>query len=169
MANENQFKLKTKFIATRNVREYRETIPAWVDKDDVVLEIGCEWGTTTALIAPHCGEVIGVDVSPECVETARQRHPGLRFEVLDAFDVRAALHLGKKFTKVYIDMSGLSGYRSLLDLIALLTMYATVLRPEAIVVKSGALKQFASNCLPWRGEQARLRGGRKESSTDDGG
>lgn len=168
MANENQFKLTTKFIATRNVREYRETIPQWVDEDDVVLEIGCEWGTTTALIAPHCREVIGVDVGPECIETARQRHPGIRFEVLDAFDVRAALHLGKKFTKVYIDMSGLSGYRSLLDLIALLTMYATVLRPEAIVVKSGALKQFASNCLPWRGEQAGARRSRKEPRADDG-
>jgi hypothetical protein len=73
--------------------------------------------------------------------------------VLDGFDVRAALDFGKQFTKVYIDMSGLSGYRSLLDTIALLTMYATVLRPEAIIIKSGALKQFASHCVPWRSGQ----------------
>jgi hypothetical protein len=95
--------------------------------------------------------VIGTDVSPECVERARREHPGIRFEVLDAFDVRAALGLGKQFTKIYIDISGLSGYRSLLDVIALLTMYATVLRPQAIIVKSGALKHFASQCFPWRG------------------
>jgi len=44
----------------------------------------------------------------------------------------------------------LSGYRSLLDVIALLTMYGTMLQPEAIVVKSGALKHFASLCVPWR-------------------
>jgi len=150
MANEKQFKSKAKFIATRNVKEYRATIPVWVNKDDVVLEIGCEFGTTTVLIAPHCREVIGTDISVECIERARREHPDIRFEVLDGFDVRAALDFGKAFTKVYIDMSGLSGYRSLLDVISLLNMYATGLRPEAIVVKSGALKHFASHCVAWQ-------------------
>jgi hypothetical protein len=150
MANEKQFKLKTLYIGTRGVKEYRESISRWVQEDDSVLEIGCEWGTTTALLATRCREVIGTDISPEVLIRARERHPGLRFEVLDAYDVLAALSFGKKFTKIYIDVSGLSGYRSLLDLIALLNMYATVLRPEAIVVKSGALKQFAGQCLAWR-------------------
>jgi hypothetical protein len=61
----------------------------------------------------------------------------------------ALLDLGRPFTKVYFDLSGFSGYRSLLDVIALLTMSATVLRPEAIIVKSGALKHIALHCLPW--------------------
>lgn len=64
MANEHALKLKTTFLATRGVKEYRATIPSWVRPDDLVLEIGCEWGTTTALIAPHCQEVIGTDISP---------------------------------------------------------------------------------------------------------
>jgi len=130
-----------------------------------VLEIGCEWGTTTAQIAPHCKEIIGTDISPECIERARQKHPDIRFEVLDAFDVRAALDFGKRFTKIYIDMSGFSGYRSLLDTIALLTMYGTVLRPDAIIIKSGALKQFVSHCIPWRSErekEAKSRGFEEE-------
>jgi trans-aconitate methyltransferase len=148
--NERQFKLDTVFVGTRGVKEYRESIARWVSPDDTVLEIGCEWGTTTALIAPHCRLVVGTDVSPDCIARARQRHPGIRFEVLDAFDVMAAAALGVRFTKVYLDMSGISGYRSLLDLIALLNMYATVLRPEAIVVKSGALKHFAAHCVAWR-------------------
>jgi hypothetical protein len=46
--------------------------------------------------------------------------------------------------------SGISGYRSLFDLIALLNMYATVLQPKAIVVKSGALEQFALQRRAWR-------------------
>jgi trans-aconitate methyltransferase len=150
VANEKQLKLRTRFIATRGVKEYRETIAAWVHEQDIVLEIGCEWGTTTVEIARRCREVIGTDISPDCIQRARQRHPEIRFEVLDAFDVRAALELGRPFTKVYIDVSGLSGYRSLLDAIALVQMYATVLRPEAIVVKSGALKHFAGHCLAWR-------------------
>lgn len=150
MANENQLKLKTRFIGTRNVKEYRATIPVWVNEDDVILEIGCEWGTTTRILAEHCKEVIGTDISSECIERAKERHPDLHFEVLDGFDVRAALDMGKAFTKIYIDISGMSGYRSLLDVISLLTMYATVFRPEAIVIKSGALKHFASHCIPWR-------------------
>ena len=150
MPNDRQYKITTRFIGTRNVHEYRQTIPTWVEADDVVLEIGCEWGTTTTLIAPHCREVLGTDISADCIERARREHPELEFDVLDAFDARAALDFGRDFTKVYIDMSGLSGYRSLLDCISLLTMYATVLRPEAIVVKSASLKHFASLCIPWR-------------------
>ena len=157
MANENQFKLKTQYIATRGVQEYRATIPSLVTPDDVVLELGCEWGSTTAQLARHCRQVIGTDVSHECIERARRTHPGLRFEVLDAFDVRAALGLSQRlerpFTKVYLDLSGLSSYRALLDVIALLTMYATVLRPDTIVVKSGSLKQFASHCSAWTSDE----------------
>ena len=127
MPNDNQFKLKTKFIGTRNVSEYRQSIAAWVQAEDTVLEIGCQWGTTTVFLAPHCRKVIGTDVSSDCIKRARQLHPELKFAVLDAYDVRAAMDLGERFTKIYIDMSGLSGYRSLLDLISLLTMYSTCL------------------------------------------
>jgi hypothetical protein len=157
MANDRQFRWSTRLVAARGVKEYRDTIAACVEAEDIVLELGCEWGATTALLAPRCKEVIGTDVSPVCIERARQRHPGIRFEVLDAFDVRAALDLGRSFTKVYFDLSGFSGYRSLLDVIALLTMYATVLRPEAIIVKSGALKHFATHCLPWSAGSAPVR------------
>ncbi len=151
MAGKNQlFESQTEFIATRGVKEYRDTIPTWVNSDDVVLEIGCEWGTTTTLIAPHCKKIIATDISEKCIERAREIYPELHFEVLDGFDVRAALELAEPFSKIYIDISGLSGYNSLLDTIALLTSYATILRPEAIIVKSGALKRFASHCSPWR-------------------
>lgn len=148
MANERQFKLRTQYVATRGVKEYRESIDEWVNPGDSVLEIGCEWGTTTALIAKRCKEVLGTDISEKVIERAREQHPDIRFAAFDAFDVLAASKLGE-FNKVYIDMSGLSGYRSLLDVISLLTMYATVLRPEAIVVKSGALKHFAAHCVAW--------------------
>jgi len=150
MSKHQPFKLATKFIATSGVRQYRETIAEWVDADDVVLEIGCEWGTTSTLIAERCRELVATDISPECIERARQRHPHIQFAALDGFDVRAALDLGKPFTKIYIDMSGLSGYRSLLDVISLLMMYATVLRPQAIVIKSNSLKRFAALCVPWK-------------------
>lgn len=82
MANEKQFKLKTIFVGTRGVAEYRESITQWVNPNDTVLEIGCEWGTTTVLLAPHCKEVIGTDVSPECIQRARLFYPHIRFDKL---------------------------------------------------------------------------------------
>lgn len=155
MANENQFRARTAFVATRGVREYRETVQPLLRRDDSVLEVGCEWGTTTALLAERVGSVLGTDVSRECVARARATHPSIEFQVLDAFDLRAVLALGRSYTAVYMDLSGISGYRGLLDLIALLNAYAAVLRPRLIVVKSGALKHFATQCRAWCAEDAR--------------
>jgi len=136
-----------------------------VGPSDTVLELGCEWGATTQVLAGAGNEVIGTDVSQEVIKRARRLHPDIRFEVLDAFDVRTALDLGKACTKLYRDLSGFSGYRLLLDVIALLTIYRTVLRPDTIVVKSAALKQFPSHCVACRHsalkpELAPLRGER---------
>lgn len=149
-------KVRTLYIATQGVKEYRATIPMYVKPNDVVLEVGCEWGTTTVLLAEQCREVIGVDIGKEPIERARERHPGIRFEQMDAYDMRAILSLGRRFTKAYVDLSGLSGYHSLLDLLSLLNMYTAVLRPEVIVVKSSALKRLAQRCIAWQ-QPARRR------------
>lgn len=151
MANERQFRARTRIVATRGVQEYRETIPALVRPDDVVLETGCEWGTTTAVLASYAAQVVGTDVSQVCVQRARKSRPQLDFRVLDAYDVGSALDFGMRFDKVYIDLSGLSGYRGLLDLIALVNSYAVTLRPDTVVVKSGGLKQFVERCTAWHG------------------
>ena len=168
MPSQNLVALPTTFVATRGVEEYRASIPACLTADDVVLEIGCQWGATTICLAQRCRSVIGTDISADCISRARSSHPDLEFAVLDGFDVRAALALDRGFTAVFIDMSGLSGYRGLLDVIALLQMYATVLRPRVIVVKSGALKRFLAHSLawpsasdprPWPAPTGTLRGG----------
>ena len=150
MANDRQFRVNTRFVATRGVTEYRQTIATLVRDDDVVLELGCEWGMTSRLLADRARAVIATDISDVCVERARAAHPDIRFEVLDAFDVRRALDIADGATVVYLDLSGLSGYRALLDVISLMQMYALVLRPRLIVAKSGALKHFAGRCDAWR-------------------
>lgn len=150
MANENQFKLRTLFIATRGVEEYRQTIEKYIFPQDNVLEIGCEWGTTSVLIYQRCKNLLATDISKECIEKAGQLHPEITFATLDAFNVREAMALGSDFTKIYIDMSGLSSYRALLDVIALLNMYASVFEPKAIIIKSGSFKNFAKNCVAWK-------------------
>lgn len=141
----------TLVVATRGVKEYRATIPTYVERDDVVLEVGCEWGTTTEILAEYAKEAIGVDISPECIRRAREMRPNIRFEVVDAFDMASLLALGRTFNKIYLDLSGFSGYASLLDLIALIQMYEATLCPRVIVVKSQSLKQFIQRCIAWAG------------------
>ena len=143
MPNDRQFQLKTRLIATRDVRGYRATIPDVVTSDDRVLEIGCEWGSTTRLLAQSACSVLGTDMSRQCVEDARTKHPDLIFDLLDAFDLRAVAQAGAECSLVYIDVSGLSGFRSLLDVLALVNSYAALLPARAIVVKSGALVNLA--------------------------
>ena len=152
MPNDNQFKLKTLYIGTRGVKEYRDSIPEFLNERDTVLEIGCEWGTTTTTISQHCKEVIGTDVSPDCIKVAKEKYPQLNFDVLDVFNINQAMQLYKKFkfNKMYIDVSGLSGYSSLLDVIALLNMYSSVFNLELVVVKSGSLKNFAKRCVAYQ-------------------
>lgn len=143
MANDRQYQSKTIIIATRNVGDYRATIDEVVRADDRVLEIGCGWGTTSVLLARRARNVLATDISDTCLDRARHQHPELRFARLDAFDLRALLQLGEDFTVVYIDVSGLSGFRSTLDVLALLNSYAALLDPRAIVVKSRAVVNLA--------------------------
>jgi hypothetical protein len=133
------------------VAEYRASIEKYVTSDDCILEIGCEWGTTSELIHKKCKNLMATDISLKCIERARIMRPKIQFEVLDVFDIRTALSFKMAFNKMYIDVSGLSGYRSLLDVIALTDMYASVFPMEAIIVKSGAVKNFAKRCIEWKG------------------
>ena len=91
MANEQQFKVSTTFVAVRTARDYRASVEEWVTERDSVLELGCETGTLTELLAQRAADVIAVDTSRDAVNKARLLHPDLRFEVIDAADTRAVL------------------------------------------------------------------------------
>jgi trans-aconitate methyltransferase len=106
------------------------------------LEIGCEWGTTSAYLAVVAAQLVATDVSAECIERARSKNPDIFFETLDAFDLLAVQAHGP-VDIVYMDVSGLSGFRSLLDVLALLNSYSNLLAPRVIVIKSGALVNLA--------------------------
>jgi len=55
-----------------------------------VLDVGCGPGTVTAHLAGLGIEVCGVDLSPRMIAHARRLHPGLRFSVASATDLRLA-------------------------------------------------------------------------------
>ncbi|MEU4579346.1 trans-aconitate 2-methyltransferase [Nonomuraea sp. ATR24] len=98
-----------------------------------VCDAGCgPCGHVTALLAGHGLDVLGVDLSPRCVELAAREQPGCRFAVMDQRDVTGGL-------------DGLVSYYSLHDqpkreLPGTLAAWARALRPGGellVVAKQG--------------------------------
>jgi len=54
-----------------------------------ILDLGCGTGALTAEIAARGAEVLGVDRSEEMIAQARKKFPALRFELMDARELRA--------------------------------------------------------------------------------
>lgn len=62
-----------------------------------ILDLGCGTGKLTGDLAELGAEVIGVDASPEMVETAKANYPGYTFQVADA----TALPFENEFDTVF--------------------------------------------------------------------
>lgn len=148
---EHKERKEVTFVLTRGVKEYRSTIPHFVNENDVVLEVGVAWGTTTVILDRYAKKVVGIDPG-KSLATAIETYPHIQFEPIDGFDIRAILSLGYKFTKIYIDISGC---RRLLDVMNMATKHAAALRPDVIVIKSTQLKGFVSNCIIWSEEHTK--------------
>ena len=56
-----------------------------------ILDLGCGTGALTAEIAARGAEVLGVDRSEEMIAQARKKFPSLRFEVMDARQLRTKM------------------------------------------------------------------------------
>ena len=81
-------------VVTENVEDYRNAIPVYLTKDDVVLECGAAQGVTTSLIAEVAADVVGIDLSTFQTEGAQRRHPNVCFYNMDAYDGSAIRKLG---------------------------------------------------------------------------
>jgi SAM-dependent methyltransferase len=69
---------------------------------DSVLDVACGPGIVAAAIAPHAGEVVGVDLTPEMVELARRRcaDAGIDNARFDIGDVTELPYGDGEFTRV---------------------------------------------------------------------
>jgi len=148
-------------VAAVGVAQYRQTIPLLVCPGDSVIELGCHSGTTTALLHATCtaqggGSATGVDNSHAIVNAARERHPGVKFAVADAWHTGKLARLSQQETgtrkraydAVYVDVGGLSGPDGLLSAVSLLNGLAMALEPRCIVIKSACMRRLASSLRP---------------------
>jgi trans-aconitate 2-methyltransferase len=73
---------------TRPVRDLLTALPAMPDRDLELIDLGCGPGNSTAeLAARFPGAALrGMDSSPDMLEAARQRLPGIRFDLGDIAD-----------------------------------------------------------------------------------
>ena len=75
--------------------KYRHTLAALgARRFDRALEVGCSIGVFTAMLAPWCEELIGVDVSERALEQARERLAGASGVSLEMRDVAAEMPQG---------------------------------------------------------------------------
>jgi SAM-dependent methyltransferase len=77
-------------------RELLRRFAEAVGPDGVVLDLGCGPGQTTAFLRACGADVRGVDLSPELLRQARERHPEVTFQVGDmlALPIADALAAG---------------------------------------------------------------------------
>ena len=135
-------------VGARGVREYRNCIESVVRNGDRVLELGCHFGTTTAMLANAGGTyALGVDVGTSIIATAKEQHPTIDFMVGDAWGVSGLARLGP-WDAVFVDVGGLSGADGTLDALALARSLGAALEPRAIVLKSKCLRQLAKSLAP---------------------
>jgi trans-aconitate methyltransferase len=65
--------------------------------EERILDVGCGTGHLTAKIAANGAQVTGIDRSGEMIQQARAAYPALRFEVMDAREIKFA----EKFDAVF--------------------------------------------------------------------
>jgi ubiquinone/menaquinone biosynthesis C-methylase UbiE len=58
-----------------------------VPENQTVLDVGCGVGNYHGLIGPAVGKLSGIDVSAECLVTARQRHPEVTYSHFDGLRI----------------------------------------------------------------------------------
>ena len=142
----------SRFIITKGVKQYRQTIPSCINKQDTVLEVGCAWETTSNILYQYASYVVAIDKGASLL-TAKKTYPHIHFEQIDGFDIGRIKRLNYTFTKVYIDISGC---REIMDIIKIVRIYAAVFSPEIIVVKSSNLKYFVEQCEVWNRYEERF-------------
>ena len=136
-----------RIIVVRDTLLYRHLATTELLDTDVGVEVGCSYGSCTALISEHCSLTIGIDFSQSCIEacnSAYSSHPSLRFDCTDLFAPSAAAWAQQSgacnATVLFLDIGGNRTYSIVIR--ALRACHALMPHLRLCVVKSKELRNF---------------------------
>eukprot|EP00756_Hemistasia_phaeocysticola_P057968 Hpha_TRINITY_DN34586_c0_g1::TRINITY_DN34586_c0_g1_i1::g.96350::m.96350 len=122
---------------------FRRLAKTHVLSSDIVLEVGCSFGDTTAVLCKRARAVLAVDNSTECVQRASSVAPQARILQLDALgNPEQLVSFGAGASVLFVDIGGT---RAAAALVLLLQSSLSRLRPKLCVVKCRALHAGASS------------------------
>ena len=131
-------------IIVSDVEHYRLLAQDKVSDRDLVLEIGCSTGQTTAVLAGQAARVIAVDCSTEILDKARahlESYDNVELARVDARDLAALTELAPAPDAIFLDIGGIA----LLDNVAgRLRQCLRMFQPRVIVVRSHELAELVS-------------------------
>jgi hypothetical protein len=148
-AKQHNAKIGRTIVVCENVDDYRRVIPKIVQETDVVLEVGCHEGITTALLGVVASRAVGVDKSVHCIPIARDRFPHIEFHVVDVIGGSGVQSIRKtvgvdSFDLIFVDVSG---SRDLGTLIPLIEKLDAAFAPRAVVVKGYKLRRLLNRLM----------------------
>jgi trans-aconitate methyltransferase len=74
-----------------------------------ILDLGCGTGALTAEIAGRGAQILGVDQSEEMIAQARKKFPALKFEALDAKELRFNAEFNAVFSNAGLTLAASPG------------------------------------------------------------
>ena len=132
--------LSGSIVVVPETSQYRALAISQVTTRDRVLEIGCDFGVCTAILARQASHALGVDISAARVQKASQTYGHVAdFEVLDCLsDLEGLTRVAASRNKFFIDINGNRSADTVLDAIANL-QHVVKIMPDIVVVKSREL------------------------------
>jgi hypothetical protein len=95
------------------------------------------------------------------INLAREKNPGVEFNVADAWETHLVLSLAPNLNAIYLDIGGLSGCDGTYDALSLIRQLTAVYAPTLrfIVIKSKCMRDHANTWVnSWDKKVASLKG-----------
>lgn len=138
----------------RLLKEEIDFILQKISVDDVVLELGCGYGRVSVKLAERAKEVIGIDISPDNIELAKNLYEidKLQFCVMNAVKLDFPSNM---FDKTICVQNGISSFKE--DPFLLLTEALRVTKAGGTVLFSSYSGEIWEDRLHWFQLQAEAR------------